>query len=230
MSKLLVIIPAYNESASIENVIASAKQIGSGTDVLVVNDCSTDNTAEVVEKTGAALINLPLNLGIGGAMQTGYIYARNNGYDFAVQIDGDGQHRPAEVEKLLATQKRTGADLVIGSRFMGEKSFQSTPFRRIGIGIFAIVTKLLVGQRISDATSGFRLANREVIDLYSQYYPSDYPEPEVIVYLKNHGLKIAETPVKMKERQAGKSSITSLKSVYYMVKVIGAMIMQRMKG
>jgi glycosyltransferase involved in cell wall biosynthesis len=228
--KKLIIIPAFNEEKSIGLVVAKAQAFSEDFDVIVINDCSVDNTENVLVENGTRHITLPVNMGIGGAMQTGYMYAKENGYDFAVQIDGDGQHDPAEVAKLLQTQKKTGADLVIGSRFLGEKSFRSSSLRRFGISVFAVATKMLIGQKISDATSGFRLANKNVIDLYSEYYPSDYPEPEVIVFLKNHGMKIAETPVKMNERQGGKSSITPLKSIYYMVKVIGSMIMQKMRG
>lgn len=230
MSKLLVIVPAYNEEKSILKVLASIRKAEPTADTIVINDCSTDRTADILAENEARHIDLSINLGIGGAMQTGYIYAQQRGYDFAVQVDGDGQHDPKEIKRLLAAQQKESADLVIGSRFLGEKSFQSSFSRRIGIKIFAYITWILTGQKISDATSGFRLANKAVIDLYAAYYPSDYPEPEVIVYLKNHGMKIAETPVRMEERQGGKSSITPLKSIYYMVKVISSMFMQKIRG
>jgi glycosyltransferase involved in cell wall biosynthesis len=225
----LIIIPAYNEQESIGQVVEKIRTKLSGFDVIVVNDCSTDNTKSVLETSGCKYLDLPINLGIGGAMQTGYLYARENGYDFAVQVDGDGQHDVLEIGKLLKAQKETGADLVIGSRFLGEKSFQSSFMRRVGINLFSYLTLLLSGQKITDATSGFRLAGPKVIDLYAGYYPSDYPEPEVIIYLKKNGLKIVETPVKMNERQGGKSSITPLKSIYYMVKVVGSMLLQKVK-
>lgn len=228
--KLLIIVPAYNEEENIEKVYASIRNKVRDADILVVNDCSTDKTLEILENLGANHVNLPVNLGIGGAMQTGYIFAKLHGYDFAVQIDGDGQHDPAEVSKLIKTYHDTKANLIIGSRFLDERSFRSTYLRRVGIGIFAFVTRILIGQKISDATSGFRLVDKKVIDVYAEYYPSDYPEPEVIVLLKNRGLKVAETAVKMKEREGGKSSITALKSVYYMVKVIGSMFMQKIRG
>ncbi len=199
-------------------------------DILVVNDCSTDDTANVVKSLNIPCLDLPINLGIGGAMQTGYIFARDNNYDFAVQVDGDGQHDPREIEKLRSAHKKTGASLVIGSRFSKQTDYQSAFSRRLGIYIFSVITKILTGQSIKDATSGFRLANREVIQLFADYYPSDYPEPEVIVYLKNKGLDIYETPVKMSNRSYGKSSITPIKSVYYMIKVISAMFMQKLRG
>ncbi|MEI6266711.1 MAG: glycosyltransferase family 2 protein [bacterium] len=230
MAKLLVIVPAYNEEKSILDVIRNIREAEPTADIMVVNDCSIDKTEEILSNNKISHISLPLNLGIGGAMQTGYIYALNNNYDFAVQVDGDGQHEPKEIKKLVAAQDREKADLVIGSRFLGEKSFRSSFARRIGINIFAFITQILTGQRITDATSGFRLVNREVIALYAANYPSDYPEPEVIVYLKNRGKKIVETPVLMKERQGGKSSITPLKSVYYMFKVISSMLMQKVRG
>ncbi len=228
--RILVIVPAYNEQMSIAKVATSISAADSAYDTVVVNDCSTDKTEQVLLESGISHLCLPVNLGIGGAMQTGYKYARDNGYDFAVQVDGDGQHEPKEIKRLVQAQQETGANLVIGSRFMGERSFRSSFARRIGINIFALTSYLLTGQKITDATSGFRLADRKVIELYTKYYPSDYPEPEVIVYLKNHGLKVSETPVKMHERQGGKSSITPLKSVYYMVKVISSMLMQKLRG
>jgi len=230
MSKILVIIPAYNEEKSILGVIKNIREAEPGVDVIVINDCSTDKIADILAENGVKHVNLPINLGIGGAMQTGYLYAQQNNYDFAIQVDGDGQHDPKEIKKLIAAQQKNSADLVIGSRFLGEKSFQSSFTRRIGINIFAYISWVLTGQKISDATSGFRLANKNVISLYSEYYPSDYPEPEVIVYLKIKKMIIVETPVRMKERQGGKSSITPLKSVYYMFKVISSMLMQKIRG
>jgi len=228
--KILVIIPAYNEEASIIDVVRKVKLADSNYDVLVVNDCSSDGTEIILRENFIKHLEMPINLGIGGAMHTGYLFAQQNNYDFAVQVDGDGQHDPNEIKKLLLAQQKSAAGLVIGSRFMSERSFRSSFIRRIGISIFAVTSWLLTGQRISDATSGFRLANREVIGLYARYYPSDYPEPEVIVYLKNRGVKIVETPVRMKERQGGASSITPIKSVYYMIKVISSMFMQKIRG
>lgn len=230
LAKILVIVPAYNEESSILGVVHDIRLAEPNVDILVVNDCSKDDTASILLNNKVVHINLPINLGIGGAMQTGYLYAQANQYDFAVQVDGDGQHDPREIKRLFDAQCTSNADLVIGSRFLGEKSFRSSFVRRVGIGVFALTSWLLTGQRVTDATSGFRLANSNVISLYSLYYPSDYPEPEVIVYLKNRGMKISETPVRMKERQGGTSSITPLKSVYYMIKVISSMFMQKIRG
>jgi len=230
MSKLLVIVPAYNEQASIKKVVQDIKSANTDYDIIVVDDRSTDGTRAILENENICHLSLPINLGIGGAMQTGYKYAKENGYDFAVQVDGDGQHEPREIVKLLKVQQETGADLVIGSRFINDsKEYKQTVLRKLGIEIFAFCTKILANQKIFDATSGFRLANRNIINMYADYYPSDYPEPEVIVMIKKRGYKIHEVPTKMNLRETGKSSITPLRSVYYMIKVISSMLLQKVR-
>lgn len=230
MNKILVIIPAFNEEAAIAKVIGSVGKIKEIHDTLVVNDCSQDNTYNEVLKAGAKVINLPINLGIGGAMQVGYIYAKNNDYDYAIQIDGDGQHDAREIPGLIKAIEESGADLVIGSRFISKTAFKSSFMRRVGIIFFMIITKMLTGVAVKDATSGFRIANKRVITYFAQNYPTDYPEPEVLVGLSKRGCKIVEVSVKMNARKTGASSITALKSVYYMIKVFFAMLIDKIRS
>jgi glycosyltransferase involved in cell wall biosynthesis len=218
--KKIILIPAYNEEDNIGRVLPAAKEHCPDFDILVINDGSTDRTSDVARKYGfARVIDLPVNLGIGGAVQTGFLYSRENGYEVAVQIDGDGQHKPGEVGKILAPLLKGQADVVIGSRFVEKGSYNSLPLRKIGIRLFDLTNRLLLGERISDSTSGFRAYNRKAIELLSQDYPDDYPEPEAIYILKKKGMTIIEVPVEMDSRQGGKSSISFFRSVYYMVKV-----------
>jgi len=192
-------------------------------DIIVVNDCSKDNTSIVCKSRQINVIDLPVNLGIGGAVQTGYKYALNLGYDIAVQVDGDGQHNPIYIQKLV-NKVEQGVDMCIGSRYIEKKGFQSTLARRIGIKYFSREIYLLSKQKITDPTSGARACNKAVIKYFANSYPKDYPEPETIIALKNRDFTISETPVIMNEREEGKSSITAMKSIYYMIKVTLAMI------
>lgn len=224
MDKVLLIIPAFNESKNLPKLIENINKSNGKFDILIVNDYSTDNTSEIARELGVNVIDLPCNLGIGGAVQTGYKYAYENGYDYAVQVDGDGQHDPAYLEKIYEKAKE-GYNFVIGSRFIEKQGFQSTFVRRIGIQFFYYLIKMLTHEEITDATSGFRIADRKVIKLFSEYYPSDYPEPETIMLLIKNNFKIAEIPVVMKERENGKSSIDFIKSIYYMIKVTLAMVL-----
>ena len=218
---LLAVIPAYNEQANIIRVIRDVQRELPAADILVVNDGSTDRTAEAARTVdGIKVIDLPCNLGIGGAMQTGFKYAMAAGYAYVVQIDGDGQHLPGEVPKLLETMQETRCDMVIGSRFLEVESFRTTWCRRLGIKVFDLLFRALVNLRITDSTSGFRLYNRKSLEVLSRYYSSDYPEPDAIVLLNKSGLKVCEVGVAMREREHGCSSITPLKSPYYMAKVI----------
>lgn len=228
---ILVIVPAYNEGENIVSVIENLKGIGLALDVLVVNDGSSDNTFQVAQATGKALvIDLPKNLGIGGAVQTGFKFANRNGYRIAVQFDGDGQHIAGEIAKLLAVLEKGEANLVIGSRFLQKQGgFRSTFARRIGIRTFQVLNSLLIGQKITDNTSGFRAYDRKAIEFLARYYPVDYPEPEAVILLGRNGFRIREEPVLMRERQAGDSSITGVYSVYYMIKVILAIIMTALR-
>lgn len=225
--KVLVIIPAYNESNNIEHTVQSLLNEDFGVDYLVINDCSRDNTLDVLRKNRYSHINLPINLGIGGGMQTGYKYALRNDYDIAIQMDGDGQHIPGYIKDLLEPIINEEADLTVGSRFLNKEGFQSSRMRRVGISFLSGLIHLCCGVRVKDVTSGFRAANRKTIKLFAQNYAQDYPEPESLVSCAVAGIRISEVPVVMKERNSGKSSITSLKSVYYMIKVSSAIILRR---
>jgi hypothetical protein len=227
--KTLVIIPAYNEEGSVGKVIEELRTLLPQADILVVNDGSTDLTSEIAKSKGAIVLNLPFNLGIGGAMQAGYQYAYGKGYDIAIQVDGDGQHDPKEIPKLLHALDEKKVDMVIGSRFLGDSEFKSSLMRRIGISIFSRVISMIVGQKITDPTSGFRAANRKAIQLFASNYPQDYPEPEAVVLLHQCRLKIGEIQVGMSKRYSGESSITRIRSVYYVVKVLLAIFVDCFK-
>lgn len=228
--RVLVIIPAYNEEKSVGKVIADLRRFCPEYDVVVINDGSRDNTAAVARAAGAQVIDLPFNLGIGGAMQTGYLYAYRNGYDIAVQMDADGQHEPGELPKIMAPLLAGEGDMIVGSRFVAPTGYRSPVGRRMGIWFLSFLLRLLSGQWIKDTTSGFRAVNREIIRLFAHYYPTDYPEPEVLIVLDKLGFRILEVPVEMKSRQAGSSSITPLRSLYYMVKVSLALLMNVLKN
>lgn len=217
--KRLIIIPAYNESESIENTVRDIMENAIEFDYVVINDCSTDNTREICEKNGFNIVNLPINLGIGGAVQTGYRYAKEYDYDIAVQVDGDGQHDPAFLSEMAKVLEEENLDMVIGSRFIDKEGFQSSAMRRFGIKYFTILIKILTGKTITDPTSGLRMIGRNVIDLYAKDYPKDYPEPESVVAILRRKMKVKEIPVIMRSRQGGVSSINLKKSIYYMVKV-----------
>ncbi|MGI6094979.1 MAG: glycosyltransferase family 2 protein [Lachnospiraceae bacterium] len=223
--KLLIIIPAYNEEDNIKRTIENIEQNAPQYDYVIINDCSTDSTKAICEENGFHVVNLPCNLGIGGAVQTGYIYALENGYDLAVQVDGDGQHDAQflmEMENYLTEHQ---CNMVIGSRFINKEGFQSSGLRRIGIRYFTWLIRLLTGKTITDATSGLRMVDREVMELFAKDYPKDYPEPESVTKVIKKGKKVCEIPVIMKERQGGVSSISPGKSVYYMIKVTLAVIL-----
>ncbi len=226
--RIAVVIPAYNEEQSIAKVVDSvhsaATKFHFSLTPVVVNDCSKDATGEIISKLNCVAIHLPVNLGIGGAVQTGMKYAFENNFDFAVQMDGDGQHPAEELIKLIECAKNEQADVVIGSRFISGEGFQSTFMRRVGIGFFSKLIKLLAGYKIADTTSGYRLFNSKALALIDEYYPDEYPEPEAIIYFSKSNLKVVETPVKMLERQGGVSSIGFYASVYYMLKVSLALI------
>ena len=224
--KKLIIIPAYNEEGNIERTVNNIKENAPEFDYVIINDCSTDNTLKICRENGYNYINLPVNLGIGGAVQTGYIYARDNGYDCAVQVDGDGQHDAAFLNEMADTLLRENADMVIGSRFIKMEGFQSSAMRRMGIKYFTNLIKGITGATVTDPTSGLRLINRRTIEMFAAYYPTDYPEPDSVVTLLKKKGKVVEIPVMMKERESGKSSISPLKSVYYMVKVSLAILLE----
>ncbi len=225
--KIIIIIPAYNEEKNINNVINSLKQENANFECLVINDGSADDTQKAAESSGlATVVQLPANLGIGGAVQTGFKYAFYHQFDYAIQFDGDGQHLASEIKHLLAPLRKKQCDVCIGSRFVQKtEGFQSTFMRRIGIKIFKVLNRLLIGQKITDSTSGFRAYNKETIAFLAANYPTDYPEPETIILLGKNDFIVKEVSVEMVERQGGESSISGLKSAYYMVKVILAMLM-----
>ena len=220
----VAIVPAYGEEAAIGGVVREIRGFDPGMDVVVVDDGSPDATAAKAAAAGAAVVRLPFNLGIGGAVQTGFKYALEHDYELAVRLDGDGQHDPSELPKLIAPVLADEADIVVGSRFAEEGEAYKPPLaRRLGIGLFARVVSLLVRQRVTDTTSGFQALNRRGIALFAADYPHDYPEVEATVMVVRHRLRLLEVPVRMREREHGSSSITTLRSAYYVVKVLLAL-------
>ncbi|MFN2627209.1 MAG: glycosyltransferase family 2 protein [Gaiellaceae bacterium] len=219
----LAIVPAFNEEASVGRVIRELREFDPGMDIVVVDDGSRDRTAGIAADTGAHVLRLPFNLGIGGAMQTGFRYAFERGYDVAVQVDGDGQHDPGQLPQILAPVVAGEADLVVGTRFGGDGEFRSTAIRRVGIRVFAWMVSRIVGQKVTDTTSGFRAVGRRGIALFAADYPHDYPEVEATVMVAKAHLRLQEVPVAMRQRSGGSSSITALRSVYYMIKVLLAL-------
>ena len=219
----VAIVPALNEERSIARVIGELRAFDPGLEIVVVSDGSTDRTAEVAEANGAHALRLPFNLGIGGAVQTGFRYAFEQDFDVAVRVDGDGQHDPSQLGRVLEPVLAGEADIAVGSRFVGGEGYQSSRSRRVGIRILAWTVSRLVGQRVTDTTSGFQAVNRAGIARFARDYPHDYPEVEATVMVHRHRLRLAEVPVSMREREHGSSSITALRSVYYMVKVLLAL-------
>jgi glycosyltransferase involved in cell wall biosynthesis len=226
--RCLAIIPAYNEEEAVAGVIAELASLD--IDALVVDDGSADGTFEVARAAGARVVRLPFNLGIGAAVQTGYMAALAGGYDVAIQVDGDGQHPATEIPKLLVKLQESGADLVVGSRFVGSSEFRSSRTRRAGISLFARVISMILRVPMTDTTSGFRAAGPRAIRLFADLYPHDYPEVEAILIAARSGLTVVETPISMRERQGGRSSIRPIHSAYYMLKVmlaIGMTLLRR---
>jgi glycosyltransferase involved in cell wall biosynthesis len=220
----LAVVPAYNESATIAGVIEALRKHAPEFDTLVVDDGSTDGTDVHASRAGARVLKLPFNVGIGGAVQTGFVYAREHGYDFLAQVDGDGQHDSLELERLVATMDEEAVDMVCGSRFLTADYRYPAPIsRRAGIHVFAFLLSRIVGMRVSDPTSGFRLYNRRAIELFARDYPHDYPEVEAVLILHHHRLRMREIPVRMYTRGGGSSSISTGKSAYYMIKVLLAL-------
>ena len=223
MRRRLAIVPAYNEAGAVGATVAGIRRFAPDFDVLVVDDGSSDATTERARAAGATVLRLPFNVGIGGAMQAGYIYARENGYEVAVQVDGDGQHDPRFIHELLARLGgEPGLNMVTGSRFLDPASegFRSSAARRVGIRLFSRVVSLITRRRVSDPTSGFRMTDRRGIELFARDYPHDYPEIEAILLMHAHRLNSCEIPVIMRPRTSGTSAISSTQSVYYMIKVL----------
>ena len=227
--KSIVIIPAYNEEKSIEKTVEDIIQNAPEFDYVIVNDCSKDDTLRICMEKGLHVLNLPINLGIGGAVQTGYRYALKNGYDFAVQFDGDGQHDAKYLQQMRDHMIEHKQNMIIGSRYIEKEGFQSSGLRRFGIRYFSVLIKILTGTKITDPTSGMRMGDREVIEIYAESYPKDYPEPESVVAILNQKKKVGEYPVIMRERMEGVSSISPMRSVYYMIKVTLAILVEMLR-
>lgn len=231
--KTAAVVPAFNESQSIAAVVHELREaaVAAGLDltVVVVNDCSTDTTAEIIDKLPCIALHLPVNLGIGGAVQTGFRYALENGFDAAVQVDGDGQHPAAAIAGMIQHLELQNCDVVIGSRFITGKGFQSSALRRLGIRWFSRLNYLLTGMRIADTTSGLRLLGKRALGMVCNWYPDEYPEPEILIQFARAKLKMQEVPVQMRERQGGTSSIDAVRAIYYMWKVTLAILFTRFR-
>lgn len=227
--KILIIIPCYNEELNILDVVKKVKEQEQEVDYLVINDCSKDNTKEILINNNIPFLDLRINLGIGGCVQTGYKYAYENKYDIAIQIDGDGQHDPQYIKNLIQPIKNGEANMVIASRFINKEGFQSSFIRRLGINWLSFIIKILVKEKVYDVTSGYRAIDKNLIKLFKDDLAQDYPEPEAIINVYKMGYKIKEIPTKMLERQGGESSINSFKSIYYMIKVTIALLLCKIK-
>lgn len=225
----LLIIPAFNEAQTLPGLLEEARAAGTGLDVLVINDGSSDLTALTVRNGGIQVLDLPCNLGVGRAVQAGFQFADRNGYDLIVRIDGDGQHPPAEIRKLIEMAKSSEADLVVGSRFGAERQIISTRFRYAGVKALAIFLSIICRSRIHDPTSGFWLVKKPLIRYFANEFPSDYPEPEALALLRRQGYTFAEVPVRFRARQAGVSSIRSWGTIYYAFKVGLALVVDRVR-
>jgi glycosyltransferase involved in cell wall biosynthesis len=223
--RAIALVPALNEEGTIAAVIAELRAFDSELEILVIDDGSHDRTAEVARRSGARVLRLPFNLGIGGAVQTGFRYAFENGFELAVRVDGDGQHDPSQLAAVVEPVVRGDTDIAVGSRYLAARGdgYRSSATRRVGIRLLARVVSLLTRQRITDPTSGFQALNRKAIMLFAADYPHDYPEVEAIVLVERHRLRLIEVPIAMRPRTAGRSSIRTLSSVYYMVKVLLAL-------
>lgn len=227
--KKLVVVPAYNEEGNLKKTIHDIIKNAPGFDYVIINDCSEDETLSMCRKNKYSYLNLSVNLGIGGAVQTGYRYAYYHGYDVAVQFDGDGQHNAKYLQAMLDAMQKTESDMMIGSRFIEREGFQSSRLRRVGIRYFTFLIQLLTGKKITDPTSGMRMINRKLLKKFTEDYPRDYPEPESVVTILSEGYKVSEIPVTMLGREEGRSSISLTRSIYYMIKVSFAIVVARMK-
>ena len=227
--KILIIIPAYNEAGCIETVVDNLIRNYPQYDYVVINDGSTDDTRKICARRGYNFMDLPVNTGLSGAVKSGMRYANYYGYDYVLQLDGDGQHDPEFLDKMAQYLMEHELDMVIGSRFIEKKGFQSSSTRRIGIKFFTCLIKMMTGKTITDPTSGLRMVGRNAMGLFANDYPRDYPEPESVVAILRRKMKVEEIPVVMKEREGGVSSISLKKSVYYMIKVPLAILIERIR-
>ena len=223
----VMVVPAFNEEASIEALLAEIRRFVPGMSVVVINDGSDDGTAAVARRAGATVLDLPCNLGVGGAVQAGFMYAYEKGYEFVLRCDGDGQHPPSEAPRLVEAMNAADVDMVIGSRFLGTEGYKSTFLRNCGILGLAWVLSLICRQRVTDPTSGFQMVNRRLMYLFSRSYPVEYPEPEALALLRRQGYDFMEVPASFRERQAGQSSIAGWGTLYYVIKVCLALVVDR---
>ena len=227
-AKILVLIPCYNEEANIVEAVERLRRTCPQVDYLVINDCSTDRSVELLKAHGYPYLDLPVNLGIGGGIQCGYVYSHANGYDITVQMDGDGQHDPAYLENIVKPVAEGRLDMCIGSRFITKEGFQTSFMRRVGIHVLSAMIFLLCGKRVKDVTSGFRATNARMTAYFAKHYAADYPEPEAILAACLAGFRVGEAAVVMQERHGGVSSIDAVKGVYYMVKVSLSLVSDRL--
>lgn len=227
--RIAVIVPAFNEEKTIGSVVQSIRRLGKGYDAIVVNDSSIDRTAEVAEEEGAIVIGLPYNLGIGGAVQTGFKYALLNHYDACVQADGDGQHPIPEIPQLLRPLFEEGYDLVVGSRFIADTDYDISFMRNVGRKVISVFLRVAAGMCVKDPTSGFRAISKKAVTVFAGEYPQDYPEPEALIFAHKYGFRVKEVPIGMHNRMYGASSITPMKAGYYMAKVLLAMFIDLFK-
>jgi len=229
LKKTLIMIPAFNEQAALPALVAEVRVAAPGTDLLIINDCSLDRTAEVARELGVLILDLPCNLGVGGAVQCGFRYAYAHGYSYIIRCDGDGQHPPSEIPKLVAAMATGEVDLVVASRFLknDKDSYKSTPFRHAGIRGLALLLSLICRTRVTDPTSGFQMMNRPLISYFSRSYPLDYPEPESLALLRRQGYRFREVGARFRPRTTGVSSIHSGGAFYYMLKVGLALAVDR---
>jgi hypothetical protein len=229
LKDILIIIPAFNEEEAIGSLLDELQQTLPGANVLVINDGSIDWTARVVGERSVPVLDLPCNLGVGGAVQAGFQYAYEKGYHFVIRIDGDGQHPPMEIPKLIRAMEEEKTDLIIGSRFRGDTAFVSNLVRYLGVKILAFFLSLICKSRVTDPTSGFWMVNAPLLSYFAHEYPVEYPEPEAIALLRRHGFSFREVPVNFRRRTAGRSSIGPWGTLYYMMKVGLALLVDRIR-
>jgi hypothetical protein len=219
-SELMILIPAFNEAGAIAGVIEEVQKVAPGTPVLVVDDASIDGTYESAKSAGANVLRLPYHLGLGGCVQAGYKLAYELGYEYVIRVDGDGQHDPKYIPELLKVLRDTGCHMVIGSRFYQNNGEHTSLVRAMGIWIFRLVLRPILGKPVHDPTSGYVGVNREALQVFQGSFPLEYPEIEALVVLQRKRFRFQEVPCVMRPRKAGRSSITAVKSLYYMIHVL----------